>query len=226
MPIVKSVQELNYEYVESLYEKKFFDNYAPKKIMSRRYEEIKVSNDGTTFKLSDREQKDTVSLIYGENKIYHGVEYFEIGWSYSKYPQRGNLTYLFELLMLDFKYKILSDKYHTSPGSKEFWQSLMRKKKYTIYRLNLDSNYKRKANGYKEEEIWGREDRELFVEQPNNSFDYSDFEDNNETEYVKEFIDAMERQIDNIPLTDETEVLSKTKQDNTSKESIRLVAQK
>lgn len=35
----------------------------------------------------------------------------------------------------------------------------MRKKKYKIFRLNLETNHKRNANKYDENEIWGTEEK-------------------------------------------------------------------
>jgi len=226
MPIVKNSEDLDYDYLENLYEKKIFEEYKPQTIASRRYEEIKVSTDKSTFKLIDKNQRDTVSLIHGEIRYYHGVEYFEISWTYSKYPRQGNLTYLFDLLLFEFEYKIISDKYHTSPGSKEFWQSLMRKKKYKIFRYNLESNHKRSALKYNEKDIWGIDEKGAFIEQPN-YLEYDNLDDNNESEYINEYIESMEKEIENTLLNiDNDEHTAKNKKDTVSKERIRLIAQK
>lgn len=226
MPIVKNPEYLDYDYLERQYEKKIFEDYKPQKIASRKYEQIKVSIDKLTFKLIDKEQRDTVSLVHGEINNYYGIEYFEIGWTYSKCPQNGHLTYLFNLLIFEFGYKLISDKCHTSPGSKEFWQSLMRKKKFKIYRLNLDSNYKRSAIKYKEEEIWGTEEIVDFSEQFN-YWENDILEGNTESEYVNEFIESMDDENQDILLNiDNGNHSNKNKSDNVSKERIRLVAQK
>ena len=199
MPIVRNPEDLDYDHLEKLYEKKIFEDYKPKKLTSRKYEEIKVSSDKLTLKLVDKEQRDTVSLIHGIISNYHGIEYFEIGWTYSKYPKQGYLTYLFDLLIFEFDYKIISDKYHTSPGSKEFWESLINKKKYKIYRLNLESNHKRNAKSYSENDIWGSEDQERFIEQLD-YFNYEDIDENSKLEYTDEFFESNEinKEIDEI----------------------------
>ncbi|GEL11629.1 hypothetical protein SAMN05192550_2659 [Flavobacterium glycines] len=228
MPIIKKPEDLDYDYLEKLYEKKIFEDYKPQKITSRKYEEIKVSTDKLTFKLIDKEQRDTVSLIHGEISVYHGIEYFEIGWTYSKYPKQGYLTYLFDLLIFEFDYKLISDKYHTSPGSKEFWQSLMSKKNYKIYRLNLDTNHKRIAKNYSENEIWSLESKTNFFDRYN-FFTDQNMDENFESEYSEEIIDYadIDQEVEEILSSIERENLSSIKdKENTIKERIRLVAQK
>lgn len=193
MPIIKNSEDLDYDYLERLYENKVFEIYLPSEISSRRYEEIKVSNDKLTFKLIDKTQRDLVCLIHGEINNYHDIEYFEIVWSYSKFPKQGYLTYLFELLIYEFNYKLLSDKYHTSPGSKEFWQSHIKKNKFEVYRLDLDSNYKRNAKKFKENQIWNVYNNidevipEIFTDEI--------FEENENLEYQSELIESFEREI-------------------------------
>ncbi|MFH6969855.1 hypothetical protein [Flavobacterium sp. FlaQc-28] len=105
MPVIKNSEDLDYDYLERLYENKVFEIYIPTEISSRRYEEIKVSSDKLTFKLIDKIQRDLVCLVHGEINTYHNIEYFEIVWSYSKFPKQGYLTYLFELLIYEFNYR-------------------------------------------------------------------------------------------------------------------------
>ena len=57
MPIIKSAENLDYNYLEKLYERKVFDDYKPEKISSRMYEEVKISVDQLTFKLIDKNQR-------------------------------------------------------------------------------------------------------------------------------------------------------------------------
>lgn len=225
MPIVISPENLAYNYLEKLYEKKIFEDYRPQKIALRRFEEIKISTDKQTFKLIDKEQRDLVSLIHGEIKHYHEVEYFEALWTYSKYPKQGYLTYLFDLLIFEFGYKVISDKYHTSPGSKEFWLSLMRKKKFKIYRLNLESNYKKSALKYDEKDIWGIEEKVVFPDNKN-YLDYDNIDDSSESEYINDYLEAMDRQVDNSFLDIDNDEGSTKRKNYISKERIRLVAQK
>jgi hypothetical protein len=197
MPIVKSPEDLDYDHLEKLYERKIFDDYKPEKISSRMYEEVKVSTDKLTFKLIDKNQRDLVSLIHGEKQIYHNIEYFEIIWTFSKFPKQGNLTYLFQLLVYEFEFKVLSDKYHTSPGSKDFWESHIKKNKFEVYRLNLESNYKRNAKRFEENQIWDIESTftdDFIKELP----DFEDFktetpEEDNDLDYQNELIESFER---------------------------------
>jgi len=224
MPIVKNSEDLDYDYLEKLYENKVFEDYKCQIIASRRYEEVKISTDKLTFKLIDKEQRDTVSLVHGEIEYYNGVEYFHIIWTYSKFPKQGHLSYLFDLLIYEFGLKLISDEYHTSPGSKEFWQSLMRKKKYKIFRLNLETNHKRNANKYDEKEIWGTEEKFNNIQLLNN-WNINILEENNELENVNENIAHTDDVIDNIlSLINEDKQLIKSK--NVSKRKIRLVAQR
>jgi hypothetical protein len=168
-----------------------------------------------------------VSLIHGEINTYHDIEYFEVIWAYSMFPKRGYLTYLFEVLIQEFDYKVLSDKYQTSPGSKEFWQSHISKNKFEIYRLDLDSNYKRKAEKFKEDQIWDilKTDTDELIQEIYNSEDFTNeiSEENDDLVYQNELIESLEREIEienyNFYNTD-------IEATNTKKEKIRLVAQK
>lgn len=224
MPIVKKPEDLDYNYLEKLYENKIFEDYKCKIITSRKYEEIKISTDRLTFKLIDKEQRDTVSLVHGEIRYYNDIEYFQIIWTYSKFPNQGHLSFLFDLLIYEFGLKLISDECHTSPGSKEFWQSLMRKKKYKIFRLNLETNYKRNANKYDEKEIWGTEEKFNNIDLLNN-WNINILEENNKLENINENFEHGDEIIDNILLhIDENKQLIKSK--NVSKRKIRLVAQR
>jgi hypothetical protein len=227
MPIVKNPEDLDYDYLEKLYESKVFEDYSPKEIKFRKYEEIKASKDKLTFKLIDKTQRDLVSLIHGEINIYHDIEYFEIVWAYSKFHKRGYLTYLFELLIYEFDYKVLSDKWQTSPGSKEFWQSHINKNKFGIYRLNLDSNYKRNAKKFREDEIWDipNNNTEELIQEIYNAEDFSNeiSDENTDLIYQNELIESIEREIKNYNFANtEIEVMNTKKE---TKEKIRLVAQ-
>lgn len=222
MPIIKNSEDLDYDYLERLYENKIFEIYIPTEVSSRRYEEIKVSTDKLTFKLIDKNQRDLVCLIHGEINTYHDTDYFEIVWSYSKFPKQGYLTYLFELLIYEFNYKLLSDKYHTSPGSKEFWQSHIKKSKFEVYRLDLHSNYKRNAKKFNENQIWDITKNidglipEIFTDEI--------FEENEDLEYQSELIESLEREIEGYEDYDAS--IGIQKNTNDKMENIRLVAQK
>ena len=227
MPIIKSSEDLDYDYLERLYENKIFEIYIPKEISSRRYEEIKISNDKLTFKLIDKNQRDLVCLIHGEINTYHDIEYFEIVWTYSKFPKQGYLTYLFELLVYEFNYKVLSDKYHTSPGSKEFWQSHIKKNKFEVYRLDLDSNYKRNAKKFSENQIW---DVSNNIDEPISDIfsteEYTEeiFDENGDLDYQSELVESFEREIADYNFDDTNIGIENNRK--SKMETIRLVAQK
>lgn len=222
MPIIKNSEDLDYDYLERLYENKIFEIYIPTEVGSRRYEEIKVSTDKLTFKLIDKDQRDLVCLIHGEINTYHDTDYFEIVWSYSKFPKQGYLTYIFEILIYEFNYKLLSDKYHTSPGSKEFWQSHIKKTKFKVYRLDLHSNYKRNARKFNENQIWDITKNinglipDIFTDEI--------FEENEDLEYQSELIESLEREIEGYEDYDASIGIQKNANDKM--EIIRHVAQK
>ncbi|WP_160067621.1 hypothetical protein [Sphingobacterium bovisgrunnientis] len=227
MPVVKKKDELNYDFGNNLYSEKIFDDYKPENIPSRMFEAIKVSKDQLTFKLIDKNQRDTMSLVHGEIREYFNKQYFEIIWTYSKIRQRGFLTYLFELLIKDFGYEILSDKYHTCPGSKEFWQSLIRKNKFQVLRINLNSKkrHTRKANKCKENTIWGLADSD-FLHDINN---YGNFLESNpqdvlNEDYIDELLDSIDKSNDLQLGGIETSFNYKPLINNVSKEHIRLIA--
>lgn len=192
------------------------------------YETIKISTDGLAVKLIDKYQKDLFSIVHGNFRIHNKIKYFEISGTYSRIQRSGHLSYLFEVLVYELGYKVLSDRHHSSPGSKEFWQAQLRRNRFSIYRLNLETNFKRNARGFKEHEIWAEptknglnillKDFENFIEdgleEIENSENIIDLDDSFE-EVTEEFA------IDNI---------SKENLDiengNPSAENIRLVAQK
>ena len=153
---------LNEDYIHGLEKSKLYDKaeYNPTKISGRQYESIFVSKDKTVFKLIDKIQHDTTSFVAGEYVTYHNQDFFEVRGTYSRVHGRGYSSHLFDLLIYDFNLKIISDATHTSPGSKEFWQSLMRKKNFQVYRYDKTSNYKRKAENFRDDEIWGLTQKE------------------------------------------------------------------
>lgn len=154
MPLVRKSEDINIDYILKQSSNKLYDEYIPKNIPSRMYEVIKVSKDHSTIKLIDKYQFDLLSIINGTLTVYHDKEYFEISGTYSKNERSGNLTYLFEFIVYELGYNILSDGEHSTPGSKEFWQAQIRRKNFDIYRFNIKTNYKRKANSFEENEIW------------------------------------------------------------------------
>jgi len=171
MPIIIKGEDLNLDFLLQNSSKGFFDDFIPTKVASRMHEVVKISSDRSSLKLIDKYQKDLLSFVHGNITTYHNVEYFEITSAYSKLKKSGFLSYLFKVLVYELGYKVLSDSRHSSPGSKEFWQAQMKRRDFTIYRLNLATNYKRKASRFNENEIWF----EMRIEPLNtfvNSFDY------------------------------------------------------
>jgi hypothetical protein len=243
MPNVKNPNDLNEDFHDNVGKGKMYDNYKPSSIPSRRYEEVIVSKDKKTIKLIDKNQKDTISLIQGEFVEYHGKEYFEIRYTWSKYKKRGDLTYLFEILIYDMNLIVLSDGNHTSPGSKEFWNAHIKKNKFEIFRYDIETNYKRNAKKYKEEEIWGLTSKELKkLEEQKKKFEifnllddiiFEDiFEENQEISVElnseeDELISQFEYEIVEAPQIKEYKsFVANYRELIKSKEKIRLIAQK
>lgn len=227
MPILIKQDELDSEYYHGLCMGKIYKEYVPKNIPSRAYEDIKVSKDESTFKLIDKSMKDTLSLVYGVKKTYYEMEYFEIIWTYSKIQQRGFLTYLLDLVINDFGCIILSDQYHTTPGSKEFWKAHIRKKKFEIYSLNLLNNEKKFAKDCEEDSIWGFELKKDFPNFVNDFEDYVDMEsdENSNVDYIEDLIESIEKNPAILQVFDtEYSVVSKEEDSHSSKKHMRLIA--
>lgn len=226
MPVIKSSDDLDYDHLHEQYANKIFNDYEPEKLPGRTYESIKISNDGLTIKLIDKYQRDLLSIVHGNIKTYHGTDYFEIIWTFSKLQQQGYLTYLFKILTEELKHKVLSDKNHTSPGSKEFWMAQIRRRNFNIYRINLNTNFKRKANGFKENEIWtiGNTLTDAYLD----NFNYF-IEDNMTDEQEPLFLDDVEDGSDlDIDYQDHIKSQPNNLEDFNTKsmEAIRLIAQK
>jgi hypothetical protein len=122
----------------------------------------------------------------------------------------------------------LSDKEHSTPGSKEFWQAQIRRKKFDIYRINIKTNFKRKAKDYKENQIWGK-----YLKAPFNII-VEDFDDIIETDNIFNFdsdddstIDFEIEELDKKTISElESEFGIGKGYKKLNMEDIRLIAQK
>lgn len=228
MPTVVKSEEIEIDYILQQSHGKFFEDFIPTRIPSRMYEAIRVSTDGLSFKLIDKNQRDLLSCVNGNFTNYNDIEYFEITGTYSKLEHRGFLTYLFEILVYEYDYHVLSDGQHSSPGSKEFWQAQIKRTKFSIYRLNIKTSYKRKAHRFQQKEIWGEPKKvnfyiSSFIEEDESEGDGErEFEDmdllNAEVEALDEIITADDFTYEDLnPVSRNQEI---------SFEDIRLVAQK
>ncbi|MGJ1435633.1 hypothetical protein [Sphingobacterium siyangense] len=219
MPIIINSEYLDHDYLLKFSVKGFFNDFTPSTVPSRMNEIIKISSDHLSLKLIDKNQNDLLSFVHGNFITYNNIEYFEIKSAYSKLKKMGLLTYLFKLLIYEFGYKILSDSKHSTPGSKEFWQSHIKRKDFMIYRLNLATNHKRKASRYKENLIWFEKVPEplypiYFINEEFND-DIQEIEDL-DTTLVLEEIDGMDIEVEDYS----------AEKINISNSKIRLVAQK
>lgn len=224
MPIIIKAVDLNQDFLLKKSAKGFFEDFTPSIVPSRMHEIVRISSDGLSLKLIDKNQKDLLSFVHGNIITYRNIKYFEIESAYSKFKKNGFLTYLFKLLIYELGYKILSDSRHSSPGSKEFWQSHMKKKDFSIYRLNLATNYKRKANRFKDSEIWF-EMREEPLYTILNSYNYFINEGiDDDIQEIEDFEGRLE--IDEIDQIEESGQITDIQAINSSNSKIRLVAQK
>lgn len=233
------IRHLNEDYIHSLEENKLFEEYKSQKVVSKQHETLLVSKDKTVFKLIDKVHFDTATFVAGEYSIYHGKEYFEIKGTYSRVHGRGYLTYLFELLLYEFNLRIISDAQHTSPGSKEFWQSLVRKKKFNIFRYDIRTNYKRNASKFRDDQIWGLTQDES-DELENMKQEFKEFEGINPLDVIDgnlfrtqdysndDLLDQFDVELENInpQVLEYQKFIESYKELIKSKENIRLIAQK
>jgi hypothetical protein len=230
MPIVLSAQDIDVEFILKQSGDKLFEDYEPNVISSRMYESLRVSRDGLSFKLVDKSQRDLLSCVYGNITTHNNTEYFEIVGTYSKLERNGFLTYLFEILVYEFDYQVLSDSQHSSPGSKEFWQAQIRRNKFNVYRLNLETNFKRKAHRFRENQIWDKATNKGFDTSLNDA-DYlitDDVELNADFENLNDSISGLDEVDEALNMNNalEGEFNPESESEDLDFEDIRLVAQK
>jgi hypothetical protein len=230
MPIVRSAQDIDVEYILKQSGDRLFEDYEPNNISSRKFESLRISKDRLSIKLVDRNQRDLLSCVHGNIRTHHNTEYFEISGTYSKLERRGLLTYLFEILVYEFDFVVLSDGQHSCPGSKEFWQAQIRRKKFSIYRLNLETNFKRKAYRFRENQIWDKATNRSFTTALDDA-DYlitDDVELNASFEDLDDSISGLEEVNDSISLSEvlDENFNSEAESEDLNFEEIRLVAQK
>lgn len=232
MPNLLPPFKLNYDYLDKLHADKEYKKYLPNKISRRKFEHIEISKDSCVFRLKDKIHLDIVSIVVVEKKKLFGNELLEIKWTKSSMPRQKHLSYLFDLLLIEFEFKILSDKYHTSPGSKEYWLSLGRKKNYDLYIYNPETNYKRKYENVSEEKIWGlkreylEEINELLIDIPD--FNVFNEEYDIDEEYEFEGLDDIDLAVldANVASKEIYAFVIKYNGKIADKENIRLLAQK
>lgn len=246
MPNILPPSKLDFDYLASLHVHKTYSLYEPKKVPAKRFEQVQVCTDKLVFRLQDKQQLDIVSLIVTEKVEYKGNSFLEVKWTHSAFPRKQYLSYLFEFLIYELDIDILSDKDHTSPGSKEFWLSLGRRKNIELYVYNIKTNFKRKYKNYPEEKIWGLSNSyldeivKLLAEFPNLDNlqtdiiiedKYSQFETAFEIE-KEEFFESFndlnyeEFDINNNASKEIFDYVNKYKRTIENLENIRLIAQK
>ncbi|QZT36683.1 hypothetical protein K5X82_15750 [Halosquirtibacter xylanolyticus] len=152
---------ISLEHIDNDYQEQFSINdvdskiYKLQKMKARRYEHVIIAEDYSYIYLQDKIQEDITSQILLSPKIIADKQYYEIYWTSSKSKKKGDLSYLFEILIKELNLQIISDKEQTFPGAKNFWTSLSKKQFVAIYRLVMPTNHRRRYENCKEYHIWG-----------------------------------------------------------------------
>lgn len=153
-------------------------NHEPHNLVRRKYEDLLIAfkRNSVYIKLVDNVQKDTVSFVRLDTEIHHGKEYKVIKLSYSKFPQKGHIKYVFTTLLFDLNYHIMSDSLHTVPGSMNFWKKIKTLENTECRILNLSTKYSRLYVKQPDHVVWGL-DEEYFTNDTINTFLVEDFWD-------------------------------------------------
>lgn len=209
MPNLISSIKLNQTYINSTFSHAGFNELVPTSVAKRRHEKIyiRVDNSNTYIKLVDNSQQDIVCLLTLSKENHHGTDYQVVKLSKSEYERRGYLKYIFNVLLHDNDFIIMSDEIHTIPGSKDFWKKIQAWDEIQTSVFNVTTGNKRKYINQEDYKIWGLSE-EYFVDGHLNG-----------TEIDRLYM----RQIMNKELYD----FIKKNQDNLDDRSkIRLIAQK
>ncbi|MDF0694775.1 hypothetical protein [Aquirufa ecclesiirivi] len=229
MPNLIPPYDLFDEYISQSHSSKSFNSYNPSVIPIRKHETIEISTDNCVFRLVDKNQRDIVSFI---ELTKTNSTFWEIKRTKSNFTRKGFLSYLFKLLIIEFEYQILSDKIHTSPGSKEFWISLFNKNEYQIFLYNVNSNKKSKIKTLSEVEIWGIANDDLIEITRAGQYIYESYNNSNSTDTIDELefegFENIDLEVKNASITS-NEIYNYVLRHSfkiSSKENIRLLAQK
>gem|GEM_PF-4590966 len=182
MPNLISPSELNLDYVETIFNNNGqFTVLPPKTIPKRRHETIFiwVIGKNTYVKLVDNNQGDRVSIVSLTEEIHHGNVYQVEKLAKSEYKRRGHLMYIYQVLVCDYGYLIMSDEIHTTPGSMDFWKKVKTWNGSETSVLNIKTGYRRKYALQEEYRIWGL-DEDFFIDSKLNSELIDDLVENRE----------------------------------------------
>lgn len=176
MPNIFSNHKLNPDYIEKIFQfEGETEELVPISIPRINFTEIriKIEADKLFVKLVDSVQRDRLSILTLHKFLYKNIEYYEVRISKSYINKRGYLRYLFLVLVVDYNYKLISDKIHSIPGSMNFWKKIKNEEVVNCYILKPLTNYKRKYENQNDYEIWGI-NNEYFEEKEVNIFAIED----------------------------------------------------
>ena len=153
-----------------------YGDHEPYNFVRRQHEDFLYAfkDNSIYIKLVDNVQGDIVSFVRLDSESHFGEEYKEIKLSYSKFPQRGYVRYIFSILLFDFEYHLMSDSLNTIPGSMNFWKKIRHLENSECRVLNISTRYTRLYNTQADHLIWGLDD-EYFVNGELNSLFVEDF---------------------------------------------------
>lgn len=151
-------------------------SHEPYNFVRKEHEDFLFAfkGDSVFVKLVDNVQLDIVSFVRLDTEIHFDKEYKVIKLSYSKFPKRGHVRYIFSILLFDFDYNIMSDSLNTIPGSMNFWKKIKQLENSECRLLNISTKYSRLYDNQEDHLIWGLDD-EYFINGELNSLLVEDF---------------------------------------------------
>lgn len=150
----------HYEHIDTysfdlIHQNMIYNIYVPKILAKRKFQDIQIDTSNTIFRLTNKKTKQVESVVVLDFKKYHSQDFYEVKYTFSVEKEKGFMEYLFNLITYEFNYHLISDEFHTHPGSMDFWLSLGRKKKYDLFIFNTETGYKRRYHNYPIGHIWG-----------------------------------------------------------------------
>lgn len=173
MPNLLAQNQLSPDLYEMLISENLdYTDHEPQNFARRQYEDFLYAfkENSIYIKLVDNVQKDVVSFIKLETELHFNEEYKVIKLSYSRFPQRGHVRYIFSILLFDFAYHLMSDSLNTIPGSMNFWKKIRLLKNSECRILNILTRYSRKYQTQADHLIWGLDDEYFLNDELNALF--------------------------------------------------------
>lgn len=177
MPNLLAQNQLSPELYEMLVSEDLdYTDHEPQNFVRRKYEDFLYAfkDNSIYIKLVDNIQMDVVSFVKLETEIHYNEEYKVIKLSYSRFPQRGHVRYIFSILLFDFAYHLMSDSLNTIPGSMNFWKKIRTLENSECRVFNISTHYNRRYRMQSDHLIWGLND-EYFLNGELNSLFVDDF---------------------------------------------------